>query len=176
MIRARDGGWRTTDPTTLGIDADQLYDAIKYHDGEQTFIKRYGGALVIINKGYLIGESYVTGTDGGPQPWTQRTCNDMKSSAKSVFSTAVGLFLDEHRDKVNLDTLLVGTSRRDSLIPQIWDQPLTDERKKKIKVKNVLSMTSGHESNEPWLAPNPRRHYLGRARMLGSKFFFVRFV
>jgi CubicO group peptidase (beta-lactamase class C family) len=87
----------------------------------------------------------------------------MKSSAKSVFGTGVGFFLEEYKDRVNLDTLLVGTCREDSLIPQIWDQPLTDDRKKKIKVKHVLSMTSGHEGNEPWLAPSPRRHYPGHS-------------
>ena len=136
-----------------------MHDAIKYHDGEETFTKKYGGALVIVYKGYIIGESYVTGTEGGPQPWTPRTCNDMKSSAKSVFGTGVGVFLEEYKKRVNLDTLLVGTCREDSLIPQIWDQPLTDDKKKKIKVKNVLSMTSGHEGNEPWLAPSPRHFY-----------------
>ena len=121
----------------------------------------HGGALVIVYRGHVIGESYVTGTDGGPQSWTPRTCNDMKSSTKSVFGTAVGVFLEEYRDQVNLDTYLVGTSREDSLIPQIWDQALTDERKTRIKVRHVLSMTSGHESREPWLAPSTRHLYPG---------------
>ena len=85
----------------------------------------------------------------------------MKSSAKSVFGTAVGVFLEEFKDRVNLNTLLVGNNPKDSLIPQIRDQPLTDERKKMIKVKHVLSMTSGQEGNEPWLAPSPRHFYLG---------------
>jgi CubicO group peptidase (beta-lactamase class C family) len=157
----KDGGWRVEDPRALGVDVDLLNEAINYHDNEETFTKRYGGALVIVYKGHIIGESYTTGTIGGPQPWTKHTCNDMKSSAKSVFGTAVGVFLEKYKDRVNLDTLLVGTSRKDSLIPQIWDQPLTDERKKLIKVKHVLSMTSGHESNEPWLAPSPRHFYSG---------------
>jgi CubicO group peptidase (beta-lactamase class C family) len=85
----------------------------------------------------------------------------VKSSTKSVFGTAVGVFLEEYKDQVDLDTLLVGTCREDSLIPQIWDQPLTDERKKRIMVKHVISMTSGHESPEPWLAPSTRHHYHG---------------
>ena len=156
----QDGGWRVGDPHALGVDVDQLNDAINYHDNE-IFTTSYGGALVIVYEGHIIGESYVTGTEGGPQPWTPRTCNDMKSSTKSVFGTAVGVFLEEYNDRVNLDTLLVGTCRGDSLIPQIWDQLLTDERKKKIKVKHVLSMTSGHETREPWLAPSPRRLYPG---------------
>ena len=69
--------------------------------------------------------------------------------------------MDEYKDRVNLDTYLVGTSREDSLIPQIWDQPITDERKKRIKVKHVISMTSGHETREPWLAPTTRHLYPG---------------
>ena len=157
----KEGGWRVGDPHDLGVDIDLLDEALNYHAGSEISTKRYGGALVIIYKGHIIGESYSTGTMGGPQPWTQSTCNDMKSSAKSVFGTAVGVFLEEYKDRVNLDTLLVGNCREDSLIPQLWDQGLTDARKKKIKVKNVLSMTSGHEGNEPWLAPTPRHHYSG---------------
>ncbi len=156
----QEGGWRVGDPHDLGVDANQLRDAIAYHN-KNTVTTSYGGALVIIYKGWIVGESYVTGADGGPQPWTAQTCNDMKSSTKSVFGTAVGVFLDEYEDRVDLDTYLVGASREDSLIPQIWDQPITDERKTRIKVKHVISMTSGHESREPWLAPSTRHLYPG---------------
>ena len=62
---------------------------------------------------------------------------------------------------MSLDSYLVGSSREDSLIPQIWDQPLTDERKTRITVAHALSMTSGHETREPWLAPTTRRAYPG---------------
>ncbi len=156
----KNGGWRVGDPEELGVDKEKLDEALVYHDSN-IVTTSYGGAIIVIYKGHIIGESYTTGTDGGPQPWTKNSCNDMKSSTKSVFGTAVGVFLEEYKDRVNLDTLLVGSSREDSLIPQIWDQPLTDERKKQIKVKHVLSMTSGHESREPWLAPSTRHHYPG---------------
>lgn len=152
------GGWRVGNPRALGVDKDRLKEAISFHDSN-IVTSSYGGALVIIYKGYIIGESYITGTDGGPQPWTAQTCNDMKSSTKSVFGTAVGVFLEEYKDRINLETYLVGSSREDSLIPQIWDQALTDKRKQRIKVKHVISMTSGHESREPWLAPSTRHHY-----------------
>ncbi|MFH1179386.1 MAG: serine hydrolase domain-containing protein, partial [Candidatus Bathyarchaeota archaeon] len=155
-----DGGWRQTDPAKLGVNTDKLNEAIRYHDGEAS-TRSHGGAILIIHNGYVIGESYVTGSEGGPQPWTRDSCNDVKSSTKSVFGTAMGVFLDEYRDRVNLDTPLVGSSREDSLIPQIWDQPITDPRKKQIKVKHVISMTSGHESDEPWLAPSPRHRFKG---------------
>lgn len=147
-------------PRDLGVDASRLADAVAFHDTSPVTAS-HGGAILIVYKGHVIGESYVTGIEGGPQPWTGRTCNDMKSSTKSVFGTAVGVFLDEFRGRVNLDSYLVGASREDSLIPQIWDQPLTDERKTRIKVKHVLSMTSGHESREPWLAPSTRRLFPG---------------
>ena len=156
-----DGGWRVGDPNSLGVDLLRLKNAVNYNDNNEIFTKRYGGALVVVYKGYKIHESYVTGTEGWPQPWTSRTCNDMESSTKSVFGTAVGVFLDEYGDRVNLETPLMGTCREDSLIPQIWDQPLTDERKNKIRIKHVLSMTSGHESREPWLAPSRRHFYAG---------------
>lgn len=154
----KDGGWRVTHPSEFGVDAALLRDAMNYHD-RHIMTTSYGGAIVIVYKGHVIGESYVTGSEGGPQPWTAQSCNDMKSSTKSVFGTAVGVFLDEYSDRVNLDTYLVGSSRSDSLIPQIWEQPITDARKSEIKVKHVLSMTSGHETREPWLAPSTRHRY-----------------
>lgn len=150
--------WPSGDLDALGIGAAALESAINFHDSDARFTQSYGGALLIIYRGQLIGESYVTGVDGGPQPWTAATCNDMKSSTKSVFGTAVGLFLDEFKDRITLDSLLVGDNRNNTLLPQIWDQPLSDERKRRIKVKHALSMTSGHASPEPWLAPSKRSH------------------
>ena len=153
-------GWRSANPSNLGVNPKRLNQAIKYHDNEDPTTS-YGGSLVIVYKGHIIAETYVTGIRGGPQPWKKQTCNDIKSSTKSIFGTSAGVFLHEYKDRVNLDTLLVGANRENSLIPQIWDQPITDERKKKIRVKHVLSMTSGHDSTEPWLAPSPRHHHPG---------------
>lgn len=155
-----DGGWRVGDPGALGADASRLRDVGAYHDASPV-TAQHGGALVIIYKGHLVHESYVTGAEGGPRPWTRDTCNAIASSTKSVFGTGVGVFLDEFQDRVNLDTYLVGASRDEALVPQIWDQPMTDQRKHRIKVKHVMSMTSGHEGDEPWRATNPRRHYAG---------------
>ena len=156
----QEGGWSVESPVEMGVHPARFADAMAYHDGH-VMTTSYGGALVVVYKGRIIGESYTTGTEGGPRPWTARTCNDMKSSTKSVFGTAAGVFLDEYSDRVNLDSYLVGSSREESLIPQIWEQPLSDERKARIKVKHVLSMTSGHETREPWLAPTARRRYAG---------------
>jgi hypothetical protein len=85
----------------------------------------------------------------------------MKSSTKSVFGTAAGVFLDQYKNRVTLESPLVGSSRDDSLIPRIWDQPISDSRKLRIKIKHALSMTSGHETREPWLAPSRRAHSAG---------------
>jgi len=156
----KDGGWRVGDPKSLGVDVERLTDAIGYHD-HAAFTTSYGGAIVVVHQGHVIGESYVTGAEGGPAPWTARTCNSLASSTKSVFGTAAGVFLDEYRDRVSLDSSLVGASRDQSLIPQIWDQPISDDAKKTIKVGHVLSMTSGHEGDEPWQPPSPYLHYAG---------------
>jgi len=150
------GGWRIGDARTLGVNPDRLLDAVRYHD-QHELTTSHGGALVVIHRGHVIAESYVTGTQGGPARWTARTCNDIKSSTKSVFGTAVGVFLDEYPGHMTLESDLVGRSRDTSLIPQIWEQPISDPRKLRIKVKHALSMTTGHESREPWLAPAARR-------------------
>jgi len=154
------GGWREIDPAKLGVNKRKLDEATLYHDQAEPTTS-HGGALIVIHKGHLIAESYTTGTMGGPQPWTRNSCNDVKSSTKSVFGTAMGVFLDEYKDRVNLESYLVGDSPEESLIPQIWDQPITDPRKTGIKIKHVISMTSGHESDEPWLAPSHRHHFEG---------------
>ena len=153
------GGWRKGDARTLGVDPDRLRDAVRYHD-ESPLTTSHGGALIVIHQGYVIAESYSTGAQG-PQRWTAATCNDIKSSTKSVFGTAVGVFLEEHKKRVSLESPLIGTSRDGSLIPQIWEQPVTDERKTRIRIKHALSMTSGHETPEPWLASRPRQHAPG---------------
>lgn len=154
------GGWQVADPKTHGVNLSKLAEAVSYHD-KADCTTSHGGALIVVHHGEIIAESYVTGIEGGPQPWTRESCNDVKSSTKSVFGTGVGVFLDEYKDRVNLDTLLVGESREGSLIPQIWDQPLTDPLKTEIKVKHVISMTSGHASDEPWLAPTSRHYFEG---------------
>ncbi len=154
------GGWRTAPPDSLGVDLTKLKEAVDWHNKHE-YTKDLGGALLIIYKGYIISEDYITGNQGGPQPWTSQVCNDIKSSTKSVFGTAAGVFLDEFRDKATLETLLVGTSKETSLIPQIWDQPITDERKTHIKIKHALSMTSGHPNAETWFAPGIREHTSG---------------
>ena len=126
-----ESGWRVSDPASLGVDVARLNEAINYHDSHETFTQKYGGALVIIHKGHIIGESYVTGVRGGPQPWTANTCNDMKSSTKSVFGTAVGVFLEEYGERVNLDTLLVGTSLKIHSSPKYGiNHSRTSERKR----------------------------------------------
>ena len=60
-----EGGWRIGDPEALGVDKVKLDAAIQYHDSNM-LTTSYGGAIVIVYKGYIIGESYTTGTDGGP--------------------------------------------------------------------------------------------------------------
>ncbi len=155
-----EGGWCVTEPEKLGVDAVRLKRVVNYHKNH-TVTRSYGGALVVIYRGHMVAESYVTGEHGGPRSWGRETCNDVKSSTKSIFGTAVGAFLNEYKGKVSLDTPLVGGGRGESLIPQIWDQSITDERKTGILVKHVLSMTSGHDSREPWLAPSKRHHTPG---------------
>jgi CubicO group peptidase (beta-lactamase class C family) len=144
-----EGGWRRASPESLGVDPVKLQEALEWHRS-QPYTANLGGAIVVVYCGHVIAEDYVTGTHGGPQPWTAEICNDMKSSTKSVFGTAAGVFLEEYKDQITLDSLLVGTSRENSLIPQIWDRPVTDPRKQRITFGHALSMTSGHTNEEPW--------------------------
>lgn len=150
-------GWRTAQPAALGVDEAKLNQVRAWHHAEP-YAAELGAALLVVYKGHLVVEDYVTGQEGGPQPWTAGVCNDIKSSTKSVFGTAAGVFLEEFKTRVTLDSPLVGTSRESSLISQIWDQPLTDPRKQQILVRHVLSMTSGHPGVEPWWQDVTGRH------------------
>jgi hypothetical protein len=64
------GGWRSYDAKSLpDINTEKLAEAIRFHDQSPVSTSR-GAALIIIHKGRLIGESYVTGKEGGPKNWT----------------------------------------------------------------------------------------------------------
>jgi len=60
------GGWRKYDPESIPeINTEKLAAAISFHDQSPVSTSR-GAALLIIHKGRLISESYVTGNEGGP--------------------------------------------------------------------------------------------------------------
>jgi CubicO group peptidase (beta-lactamase class C family) len=97
----------------------------------------YGGpwVLLVVRHGYIAGEW--TGVPAMPQ-----TTFDIWSCTKSATGIAYGLLLDDsrnhrlpHEAQIDLDSLAY------SYIPE--GHPLTDPGKEKIKLRHLLTMTSG---------------------------------
>ena len=97
----------------------------------------YGGpwALVVVRHGYIAGEWM--GVPAMPQ-----TTFDVWSCTKSATGIAYGLLLDDSRNhRLPNDAQIDLDSHAYSFIPE--GHPLTDAAKEKIKLRHLLSMTSG---------------------------------
>lgn len=130
------GGWRwckTPDEirSLTGMNPDKL--ALLKEEQLQLFAGPW--QIIIIRKGYLVAEWYGV-------PTMPTTTFDGWSSTKSSTGIAFGLLLDDsrhhklpHDAQIDLDTPIY------DYVPEGF--PLTDPEKKKIKLRHVLSMTSG---------------------------------
>jgi CubicO group peptidase (beta-lactamase class C family) len=129
------GGWRRCKNDEevrrlAGFDPKRL-------DFVETFQRLYGGpwAIVVIRHGYLVREWYEV-------PTMPQTTFDVWSCTKSATGTAYGMLLEDSRNhklprdaQIDLDTPVY------SFIPE--GHPLTDPRKEKIRLRHLLTMTSG---------------------------------
>ena len=97
----------------------------------------YGGpwAIVIVRNGYLVAEWFGV-------PAMPATTFDVWSCTKSATGIAMGMILDDSRNhRLPGDIKIDLESTAYNFIPE--GHPLSDPSKEKIKVKHLLSMTSG---------------------------------
>ncbi|HEY2821804.1 MAG TPA: serine hydrolase [Candidatus Acidoferrum sp.] len=130
------GGWRQTHGdgeirSLAGMDPERL----KLIHDEQLQMYQGPWAIVIISKGYLVEEWFGV-------PAMPNTTYDAWSATKSATGIAMGMLLDD-----SIHHTLPGDAQI-SLDTPIYDyipegHPFTDPRKKDIKLRHVLSMTSG---------------------------------
>lgn len=131
-----DGGWRRTknpdEVRSLGAMDPEKLEILR-----QAQIALFGGPwqIVIIHHGYLVAEWYGL-------PAMPTTTFDGWSSTKSSTGIAYGLLLEDSRNhklphdaQITLDTPIY------DYVPEGF--PLSDPEKKKIKLRHILSMTSG---------------------------------
>src|SRR5579871_6226238 len=130
------GGWRRTKTdeevrSLAGMDPERL--SIIRDSQQQIFAGPW--VIVIIRKGYMVAEWFGV-------PAMPNTTFDGWSSTKSATGIAFGLLLDDsknhklpHDAQIDLDTPIY------DYIPEGF--PLSDPEKKKIKLRHILSMTSG---------------------------------
>lgn len=130
------GGWRWCKTpeevrSLAGMNPDRL-DLIKERQ-----LQLYSGPwqIVIVRKGYLVAEWYSV-------PAEPTTTFDGWSATKSATGIAFGLLMEDSRNhklphdaQIDLDTPIY------DYIPEGF--PLSDPEKKKIKLRHLLSMTSG---------------------------------
>jgi CubicO group peptidase (beta-lactamase class C family) len=117
-------GWRSTTPEQQGIDSVKLAEALDYIRQHDINIH----SLLLVRNGYVVLDAYF-------YPYDERNVHDLASVTKSVTSTLIGIAIDQGRIKSARQAIL-------ELFPQssIANQ---DERKARLTVESLLSMTSG---------------------------------
>lgn len=147
-------GWRTLKDDedvrkTAGLDPRRLevvkLSQLTFHQGPWS--------IVIVRRGYLVREWYAL-------PSMPATTYDLWSSTKSVTGIAFGMLIEDSRQgtlpdhrEIDLD------SPAYDFIPE--GHPLSDHRKKQIKMRHLLTMTSG--------IPGERRNLEHSCRVWGSR-------
>jgi CubicO group peptidase (beta-lactamase class C family) len=131
------GGWRTPENTEqtramAGIDPERLLPARAWN-------RQFGipSVVVIIRHGYLVAEWCEFGTD-------ERTHFNIHSCTKSFTGTAYGILLDDAAQGTNATTGGEPLDLDSPAYPHIPEgHPLTDPRKEQIRLRHLLSMSSG---------------------------------
>jgi CubicO group peptidase (beta-lactamase class C family) len=122
-------GWRTCRPEEVGLSSDKLIEVYEY--AANPHIRTQG--IAIIRKGYIVGEGYFRG-------FTSRSRHESFSVAKSFSSALIGIAID--KDMIdNID------EKVSEFYPE-WKRPGTQEEKKRMTIKHLLTMTSGLQWNE----------------------------
>jgi CubicO group peptidase (beta-lactamase class C family) len=122
-------GWLTATPESQGMDAALLaeaYEAIQNNDLDIH-------SLLVIRHGYLVAEMY-------SYPYTADTLHDQRSITKSNTATMIGIAIHDGAISGVDATML-------SFFP---NQAITnvDARKRAITIKDMLTMSSGLDSDD----------------------------
>ena len=134
-----EGGWRTLKSAgevqrVGGMDTKKLDEAFEFIKGSTK-----NGGLLVLRKGWLVYENYFGLGHRDATP-------NLASCGKSFTSIALGILLDE-RPKVFPDGLNQKVFTPAYLPLEAF--PLSDPRKKDIKLGQLLAMTAGIRGNNP---------------------------
>jgi len=121
-------GWRTTTPESQGFDSAKLAEGLRAIRQDGTHIH----SLLAIRRGSVFLDAYFYPYDGS-------TYHDLASVTKSLMTTLIGIAADQ--GKLELDQPML------SFFP---DRVIAnrDERKERITVADLASMSSGLECSE----------------------------
>jgi CubicO group peptidase (beta-lactamase class C family) len=116
--------WRACRPEEVGMDSASLYTAYEYA-ARSSFVTE---GIAVVRRGYVVGEEYFRGY--GPA-----TRFASYSVAKSFLSAVVGVAIDRGH--------VPGVDQVAWPYFDAWQAPGTDERKRAITVRHLLTMSSG---------------------------------
>jgi len=117
-------GWRSSTPEAQGMDSEVLAQALDYVRQNQIPIH----SLLIVRNGYVVLDAYF-------YPFQEGLVHDGASMTKSITSTLIGIAIGEHKLSSVRQPVL-------SLFPQ-RNIANRDERKNRMTVEDLLTMTSG---------------------------------
>ena len=178
---ATDDGWPTAHVADVNLDEKKLTELItKILDGTYPAVH----SVLIVKGGKLVLEAYFYGRDydGFPVDFTRNDTHRVMSVTKSFTSTLIGIAVDKRMIKGTDDNLI-------SFFPE-YKQILTEDNKRELTLKHLLTMTAGfdwdettHLYNDPrnpfYILLGPERHnmikyILGRPlkHRPGSKFTY----
>lgn len=128
-------GWPVSEPAEVGMSADRLADAVR--SIESTPIDGSDSphieALVVARHGKLVLDSYFFG-------YTREQTHDLRSTGKSFTTALIGIAAKDHPElKVDSPILPFFSGYHPKNI---------DARKQRIKVRDLLTMTSGLDCND----------------------------
>ena len=117
-------GWRSSTPEAQGMDSEVLSRAFDYVRQNQIPIH----SLLIVRNGYVVLDAYF-------YPFQEGLVHDGASMTKSITSTLIGVAIGKH----NLSSVRQPVL---SLFPE-RNVANRDERKERMTVEDLLTMTSG---------------------------------
>jgi CubicO group peptidase (beta-lactamase class C family) len=136
-------GWRSSTPEQQGIDSVKLADALDYIRQHDINIH----SLLLVRNGYVVLDAYF-------YPYDEKSIHDLASVTKSVTSTLIGIAIDQGKLKSVLQE-----------VPELFAPNAIanqDERKARLTLASLLSMTSG-------LKCQPEENELTLHRMMESR-------
>lgn len=126
------GGWRTSTPEQQGINSDLLADTL-----EAIIEKKYNiDSVMVIRNGYIVMDAYF-------YPYQKGEKHILRSCTKSITSALVGIAIDKGYIK-SVDQPILG------IFPEISPVNL-DKDKRDIKLKHLLTMSSGLNAEDSYL-------------------------
>lgn len=122
-------GWKTCRPEAVGMSSGKLMKVYEYAANP----KIHTQAITVIRKGYIVGEAYFNN-------FTMNSRHESFSVAKSFSSALIGIAIAEGLIKGVNETLAKYFPR--------WQTPETPEAKKRMTIRDLLTMRSGLQWNE----------------------------